>query len=310
MSFRNGIKRAALTALCAAAALAFTGCSSNDAQSSGPVKVLSPMGAPALAAMTMTGDDSDVSAEYVEGQEVLAAELSKKDSEYDIILAPVNLGVKTWKEAGAWQLEGIVTWGNLYIVSENADWNNEQVRLAAFGENAVPGMVFGSLYPEVSAQLTWYPSVSEASQALLSGNADAALLAQPAAGAALAKGKEAGKNFAIQADLQSEWLADHDNTGGFGYPQAAVFIKSGTEKKTEKAIAAMNAFLSDPSAEAIEAKVDEIGAETLGVPSAKMAAATWEGQNLHYLPAKEVKADIQTFLDLFGMQLDESMIVE
>lgn len=309
MAFHTGIKKGLAAAAAMMMAVGFAGCSAQTEKAES-LKVLSPMGAPALAAMNTAAEGSDTTIEYVEGQDVLISELSKEDSEYDIIFAPVNLGVKTWKESGTWQLEGIVTWGNLYVVSPDAEWNNPETRLAAFGEGAVPGMVFNSLFPEVSAQVTWYPSVSEASQALLSGNADAALLAQPAAGAAIAKGQEAGNSYIPAEDLQQDWLDAHDNTGGYGYPQAAVFIKKGTEKTTAKAIETMAAFLDNPSAEDVEAKVNEIGADILGVPSAKMAAATWNAQNIHYLPAKDVASDIQAFLDLFGMQLDESMIVQ
>ena len=84
--------------------------------------------------------------EYVEGQDLLVSELSKADSEYDLIVAPINLGVKTWKESQAYQLDSVLKLGNLYIVSQDENWNESGKTIAAFGEKAVPGMVFNSLY--------------------------------------------------------------------------------------------------------------------------------------------------------------------
>lgn len=308
MSFHNGLK--GLAALSVAAGL-LAGCSSEPSKPEGPVKVLAPQGAPALAAMNTLGEGKDdINVEYTAGQDVLLSTLASEGSEYDLVFAPVNLGVKTWKEAGAYELEGIVTWGNLYIVSEQEDWNNESVTLAAFGEGAVPGLVFSALYPDVKAKVDYYPSVSEASQALLSGNADAALLAQPAAAAASSKGLDAGKNFTVVADLQQEWLTQHSDTGRKGYPQAAVFVKKGSEEKVQKALDNMTSFLEEADPAAVEAKVDLYGAEVLGVPNAKIAGATWQAQNIHYVKAAECKEDIQAFLDLFGMTLDEDMLVK
>lgn len=291
--------------LAGALALGIAGCSSTASKPAEPVSVLCPTGAPALATLGLS-DTNNV--EYVDGQELLLAELSKSDGDYDLIVAPINLGVKAFSQAQAYQLAGVVSWGNLYVVAEDANWNTPETRLALFGEGAVPGLVFNDLYENVEAQTTWYASVSEASQALLSGQADAALLAQPAAAAALNKAQEAGRELAIQADLQSEWQNKYQ-TQTKGYPQAALFVKKGAEN-TEVAISEMSAFLENPDAEKIETRIDEIGVERLGVPSAKLIASIWDSLNLHYVQADQAQSEIEQFLALFGISMPEGILAD
>ena len=59
--------------------------------------------------------------------------------EYDIIVAPSNLGMTlAAKGADQYELAAVITWGNLYLVAEDEDALNEEGELAAFGEAAVP----------------------------------------------------------------------------------------------------------------------------------------------------------------------------
>lgn len=314
MSFRNGLKWAASAVLaltlaaCSSSTPASSQASSSAASSEEPaetLKVLAPTGAPALATLGL-GDSAEV--EYVDGQDLLISELSKTDGEYDMIVAPVNLGMKTWKEAEAYQLDAILTWGNLYVVAPDENWNEEGKTIALFGEQAVPGMVFNSLYPELNATAEYYPSVSEASAALLSGKADSALLAQPAAAGAIAKGKESDLELSPVADLQAEWTEAHESEHK-GYPQAALFVKKGKAADYQAALDEMRDYIDNATAETIEADV-EAKVDELGVPNAKIAASTWQQQNIHMVNASEVQEEIAAFLSLFGIEIPEGIIVE
>lgn len=295
MAFQRTIK------LAAAAALAFSlaGCSSSEDTT--PASVLVPTGAPALATIGLDEDTATV--EYVEGQDVLVSELNKKDGDYDVIIAPINVGVKAWDETETYYLDGIVTWGNLYVVGTEEDWNVEGNTVAAFGEGAVPSLVFNEVFPELYCDVVYYPSAAEASQALISGSVNTALLAQPVAAAAMSKVDGA----VVQDDMQKLWQ-DTTNSSESGYPQAALFVKSGSEEKAKKVIEEIKDFTESATTDEIETKVEEIGADTLGVPSAAMAASTWSAQNIHYKAADTVSGDITTFLGIFDMELPDGLI--
>lgn len=291
-----------LKALAAAALmLGLAGCAKEETAT--PAKVLAPQGAPALATIGLNADTASV--EYVEGQDVLISELNKSDGEYDVIIAPINLGIKSWSQGENYMLDGVVTWGNLYMVGSEEDWNVAGNEIAAFGEGAVPGLVFNEVFDELNCDVTFYPSVAEASQALISGTVNTALLAQPAAAAAMGK----TEGTAIQDDLQELW---QEKTGSEmkGYPQAALFVKKGSEEKAEAVVQEMSTFLAEADTDSIETRIDEIGADTLGLPSAQIAAKTFAAQNIHYEAAASVRSDIEAFLNVFGMSLPDNIIME
>lgn len=79
-----------------------------------------------------------------------------------MIVAPINLGAKVYSQAEAYQLAAVVTWGNLYVVgSQDKAWEDPNNKMALFGENAVPGLVYNDvLADQVKAQTTWYNAVS------------------------------------------------------------------------------------------------------------------------------------------------------
>lgn len=270
--------------------------------------ILCPTGAPALAVLGAE-EMKNTTIDYVDGTDILMSELAKEDSDYDMIIAPINLGAKMYDQNQAYQLEAVLTWGNLYVVGEkDKAWEDPEATMAVFGENAVPGLVFDAvLRPEVQAEITSYNSVAEAQQALLSGKADLALLAQPAAAATIAKGKEVGKNYQIIANIQSIWQEKMDNTQT-GYPQAGLFVKKNSTKNFNAVETGIQTFDENADVESIEKAVDQVGAETLGVPNAQIAANTWEAQNIRYMRAAECKDYIEQFLALFSIALPETLI--
>ena len=312
MSIRHGLKYT-LTVLLAASTL--VGCSDSSTKTSSgastedsaTLSVLCPTGAPALASLGLA--ESGANVEYVEGQDLLVSELSKGDSDYDMIIAPINVGVRTWKEAGEYQLDGVLTWGNLYLVSELSDWNESDQNIALFGEGAVPGMVFSNLYPDLKANAEYYPSVSEASAALVGGNTNTALLAQPAAAGAMAKAKENGTDFFLVEDLQETWQTVHESDHK-GYPQAALFVKKDKTDDYSQSLASLKDWLAKADTSTIETAVEKYTPDRLGVPNAKLAASTWTQQNIDFVEAKTVQKDIEDFLAIFNIELPEEIIVQ
>lgn len=271
--------------------------SSNEPQE--PIKILSPTGAPALSLLSLY---ENVEIETVEGTDVLTAELSKKDSEYDIIVAPTNLGAKLYSQAEAFNLEAVLTWGNLYLVGpEGSDLTSASI--AAFGEKAVPQLVFQYVMDTANMNVTYYASVQEAQQALLTGQSEVALLAQPVAAATIAKAKEQGKELSVLEDLQALWK---EKTGSDedGYPQASLFVRA--DANVDYALDLLqDSKLSEDEMKEI---IDKVGVDKLGVPNAEIAVNTYSKQNIRYEAASDVKDQIEEFLNLFNIELPEGLI--
>lgn len=272
---------------CLALVLVLAGCGSKQAARES-VRILTPQGAPALAVLPFYAEDEVTT---VAGSDRLTAELAKTDGEFDLIIAPVNLGAKLIQQGNSdYQLAAVVTWGNLYIVGSK-DYKPGDP-LAAFGENAVPQKILASRGLEQN--VTYFSSVQDVQAQLLSERFTAGLLAEPAVTATMAKAKEKGLDFSIRFDLQ-ETIA-----GKNGYPQAAVFIKAGREDACADVLTQMEAFLNQPREDQdVLAMIEQAGCENLGIPSGEIALSAWERQNLRYEPAEAVQDELTAFLALF-----------
>ena len=303
--FVQQLKKGISLMACSFLALGLAACSNTDT-SNEPISILCPTGAPALSLLG-TWDLENVSVEYVDGSDILTSELAKEDGEYDIIVAPTNVGAKVYGESESYNLEAVLTWGNLYLVGqEGTDLSTASI--AAFGQNAVPGLVFNQV-EDPSLNVTWYSSVQEAQQALLTNQQQVALLAQPVAAATIAKAKENGKELTVLQDLQKLWQEKTDSEDA-GYPQASLFVKSGEEEKVEAVLDAVEEYVEEADEKTLTSTIDDIGAEVLGVPNTQIAVKTWNAQNIRYVQGNDAKEDIEDFLAVFHMELPDGLIVE
>lgn len=275
------------------------------------LKILSPSGAPSLSLLPiLKGGKNTV--EIVEGSDPLQAAFVNPDPQYDVIIAPSNLGVKL-ASAGktGYKMLAVVTWGNLYIIGSSEEDLSEGHTVAAFGEQAVPGLVFKHTYSDIKADVSFaYQTGQETMAALLSGNADAALIAEPAATAAIAKGKEQGKELKVISDVQKEW-------GDTGFPMAALFVNSAVyeEKKAmftdlvnQMKTYAEGVNADDPSA--LVADINELGADTFGVPSAEIIGKCYKRMNINVTGASECADAVAEFVKLFGVESTEGAFTE
>lgn len=275
--------------------------------------VLAPRGATALAMIPVVKDES-ATVTFVDGTDVIQAAFVKPTPEYNVIIAPTNLGVKLANgDKTKYRLLGVLTWGNLYLVGSDESLLQQESQLAAFGEGAVPGLVFEATNPDIKSTVTYHNSVADAQAALISGNADVALLAEPAATATIAKMKEQGKDVKIITDLQKEFAAV---SGSEGYPQASIFVLE-EEYLANKAvydefviaISDYAASVNESSMDSLKADVNAISAEELGVPNAEIVAKTWPRLNIRYQNANDVVEQLNSFLQLFDIpSVDNALI--
>lgn len=285
--------------------LALTGCS--KPKETEKISLLTPQGATALSALSVYNNEfADVTS--VAGSDVITAELAKKDASYDVIIAPLNIGAKMMeKDNTEYRLDSIITWGNLYLVGTNDYVAGDEV--AAFGENAVPGLVFQYVQPEENA--TYFNSAQDVQTQLLSGKMKAGLLAEPAVSATIAKAKKTGVNFSVINNIQAAY-AKKSGIESQGFPQAAIFVKQGCEEKVEAALSKIDEFTNATKAtnEELAPLIEHAGIDNLGIPSAEIAILSWERQNISYVKAKDVQEEISTFLQLFDISFNESMLIK
>lgn len=275
------------------------------------LKIISPQGAPALTLIPIVNDGKN-EVVTVEGADAITAELSKPTPEYDVIIAPTNLGVKLASTGNSsYKLLAVVDWGNLYIVGSDETALDEGHELAAFGENAVPGLVFNKAYSDVKANVTFYNDVSDAREMLLSQNADAALLAEPAATATIAAAKKNGMELKVISNVQEKW-------GDEGFPMAALFVNSETYEANksmyEDLLTKMDEYadaVSEDTAAQVVSDIESKGAEFYGVPNAEIIGKSYQRINIDITKASECKDQIAQFLEIFNVtDIDDALITE
>ena len=111
--------------------------------------ILVPSGAPALAVVNDIVHSEINTYTITAGADLLTTELAKTDSEYDIIIAPINAGAKLISLGKSdYKLASVLTWGNLYLVGTKDASETDEI--SAFGEAAVPGMVFKTIYSKLN----------------------------------------------------------------------------------------------------------------------------------------------------------------
>ena len=264
------------------------------------INILCPVGAPALSFVSEYENINKTGKiDFVDGSDQLIAELSKNNSDYDIIVAPINLGAKLIQNKQSdYKIKGIITWGNLYYVGTSDNDLKETGELALFGEGAVPQKIVDTVKINTSLTPKYYQSATLVQQQLLSGNVKVGMLAEPLASATIAKAKQNNLELSIIADLQKSYDQN-------GYPQAAIFIKDGKDYKD--LFESIDDFTNN-GYEGLKEYLEKIGINKLSLPSIEITTKSIDRQNIHYQDASKCSKQIKDFLKLFNIDFDKSML--
>ena len=191
-------------------------------------KMILPSGTPAIA-MSSFIEMNEVEAEVVSGSDLLIAAFTQ--ASYDLIVAPVNLGVKIYNQNADFQyvLYRPIVGCNYFIlsteVSSFAELDGKEITI--FGRNATPGVMFSTLckYYNIEPVVTYADSVADVNPLLISGKAKTILTAEPSKSVIESTG-----NYNI-INLASLW---RDASGtSLDVPQAGLFIKKDLVGKSE-----------------------------------------------------------------------------
>lgn len=280
-------------------ALSLVGCSTEEKKETS-LNILCPTGAPSLAFVSEYENiNKNGKIDIVEGSDPLTAALTKKDSEYDMIVAPINLGAKLIETNQTdYKIAGVLTWGNLYLVGTSKEELNGSGELSLFGGGSVPEKIMNTVNVQTTLRPTYYNSASLVQQQLLAGNSKVGMLAEPLASATIAKAKQSGLNLNIIMDLQKEY-------GENGYPQAAIFVKD--SKKCKDVLDKVNTFTNSDYSD-LKGYLEQIGIEKLKLPSIEITVESIDRQNIHYKTAKEAIDEIDNFLRLFNIPYSDNML--
>lgn len=236
------------------------------------VSVIVPTGTPSLGIADVLNEKELVNANIVSGSDSLVAAFT--NANYDIVLAPVNLGVKFYNSNPNFEyvLYETIVWGNYFIASTedvviNSFTDLDGKTLLVFGKNSTPDVVTRTLinYYNINVTLEYVDDVSTANAYLKTGKANIIVSAEPALT------KFSGNSNYNRYDLQQEWAKV---TGSYSFPQAGIFVKKSlkddeaVQNVLEKMKESVLMATSRPNtlvtkAVAIDENLNKIGLETL-----------------------------------------------
>ncbi|MDY0211094.1 MAG: hypothetical protein RBQ91_06810 [Acholeplasma sp.] len=209
------------------------------------LSMLSPSGSPEYA-IAYFEQDSKYEKTIVSGAEALIAGFN--ETGYDIIFAPTNLGAKLYHAKPVYQLIGVLTWGNYYLISDHSiDLESlDEIEVIAFGEKQIPEFILSLILSDydIDYEVQYLDSLASVSSAFLLDSSKVYLVAEPSL--SILKTKKS----LTYIDLQLEYQRITNTTG---YPQAGVFAHKDLSDKTlnqfkEDLDNAIKSLKTDPNA--------------------------------------------------------------
>ena len=183
------------------------------------ISVLAPSGTPALALANYIVDhQNDVT---IGGADLLAPAFLSNS--YDVIIAPLTVGVTTYNKGSTYKYYRSLVWGNFYIasktISDISELSNGEI--LAFQKGNTPDVILQTILKSNgidNVDITYASDVASAVASFVSGGSDTIIIAEPQ----LSNLKKQNIDFNV-IDLQEEY---QKVTGKSSYPQAAIFVKN------------------------------------------------------------------------------------
>ena len=260
------------------------------AAESGAMKLTAPAGAPALAVATLAAENPE-NYTFV-AADTIGAEFAKNET--DFIIAPINAGAKLFKAGkSTYRLAAVVTWGNLYIASQKADFTLESLNgaeVTLFGENTINASVVLAVLEAKGIQpaaVSYLSGAAETQAELLSNPEAIVVTADPAVTAAKIKNENV-KTISVQELLKEAFGTD-------GYAQAGLFVRADTLAADEEGVKAFLDAVKDAAGKAeTDVKAMAEAAVKLEIlPNAKVAEAAIPGCSIRFTPAAEAREAIE-----------------
>lgn len=257
------------------------------------VKVIAPSGTPTLGiADALNNSESNVDYSVVAGSDALIGAFTNHN--YDIVVAPVNLGAKFYNTLNNYEyvFYQTIVGGCFYLVTSLDISSFEEIdgkEITVFGKNSTPDVIVRSLITHYNLNVTinYVNDVSESNAMLVSGKSKIIVSAEPSISKFNAKGKFKTIN------LQEEWKKMSGSS--FAIPQAGIFVKKDKlENVYVKQVLnnmknSLNLAKTDPhklasSAVLIDTALEKIGVDTLvkAIPNANFISTPYVKEEVEF----------------------------
>ncbi len=275
------------------------------------LRILSPFGAPSIALLDEI-NKSNHQITNVSGTDLLLANLINQTPSYELIVAPINVGLTLIQNNQThYRLLSVLTWGNLYLVGYDESDLTSNETVALFGKDAVPEKIINhSIQPnQLTMKQQYFGSMMDTQAQLLSQQVRVALLAEPLVSATLKQNND----LKILIDIQQQY---QQATGFDNYPQAALFVLESFYQENRTAVNQFVTGLIDYNnlitndSNQLEIDLNNTDLTVLGLPPAPIVKEAFSRMNIRVVFANDVRQEIQRFMDLFNFEVNDHMIVQ
>lgn len=246
-----------------------------------------PYGNPQISQIYLQ-DSKDYKVDVVVGADPLVAAFGSLS--HDVIFAPINLGAKFYNVKDDYQLLGVVTWGNYYLISEQ-EITLESIKnqtIHVFGQNQVPNMLMHIINEHYDLNLSFiYLDSLPTAASYAAVHTDSIVLVSDPSYHMLLNDNDLFNGF----NLNDVYM---DITGGNNLPQAGVFVKkdlSQDEKNRIKTdIIYSIQMLTDDTENALDKAI------SLGLTwDREILSTVFLSNQISFVSALDAKIDIEVF---------------
>ena len=232
--------------------------------------------------------------------DVLRAGIVKGDVR--LFSAPSTISANLFNRGAPLRLLSVIGYGNIYAVTaeeeikELADLRGQTIQL--FFKNDMPDLLFRSAMTHAGLtegrdyRIDYAASALEATQLLLAGKARIAILGEPVATMALAKGAQAGLGLRRAVDIAQAWGAATGRTARV--PVLGVAATEDLARDDMDFLSGFHAALRDAVAwmRAHPVEAGALGARDFGF-NAQALAASLAHSNIDAVPAATARGDLE-----------------
>ncbi len=287
----------------------------------GTIKIIAPTGAPSLshlkivndaAALDYTIGNYKITFETANGAQGVQAAITSKS--HDVIVSPINLGIKLYKSNKTYKYLANVTDGNLFFASTSPitieDLKTKD--LVFFGQGTINEAIVNKVlsYNEINRTDIQYLADTNTTQQQLVADANPNtiyLVAEPVLSAAKKKLSSQGKTV-YTLDVQKLF---NEASSGMNFLQAGVFVKSDID--SEFVTTYLKAL--EESINYVNQNVDEAAklaqSLNLNLPAEAVLKVAIPGCNLHFRKSNEIKDSVNALVNLnptlFGGEVDSEI---
>ena len=259
------------------------------------IKVFLPNGAPLMSIGGLIGNEA-FEFEFANGADALSAALIKED--YDMIIAPLNLGAKLYLAGTSmYKLDSVITTNNTYLVSKNEITSTADLaglNVLAYGRNSTPDIIFKAALTKnnVTCNVAYQGTVADVFGLFKGGSEEAtySLLAEPQ----VTMLKKSNPNLYV-LDMAKE-VED-----GKVFPQACLFVKVSSSDKYDKHLELIkeniNSLNANPTDYAAKVEDKHTFFKTM---TKEILAPALPNCNIVYLKASSNKGVVEDYIGLLN----------